>query len=157
MNKMITSNVYQRVFHIRNRVNSGTCFTIEIDNKQYLVTAKHVVDGLSISDRIQVFHEKQWKYIDVVVVGSCDDPIDISVLRPSIQLSPTFPMAASMGGLVFGQDIYFLGFPYSIAADVGDLNRNFPLPLVKKGVLSAICPNQEGIEVEMTPNFRTGS
>lgn len=135
---MITTNILFRVFHIQNGGKTGTCFTIDVDNKQYLVTAKHVIEGLSVSDRIQVFHEKQWKYLDVVILGKCDGEADVAVLRPSLQLSPPFPLEPTSVGIELGQDIYFLGFPYGHMSDLTEMNRGFPMPLIKKGVLSGI-------------------
>ena len=39
---------------------------------------------------------------------------------------------------MLSQDVYFLGFPYDLTNDGGTINRNFPIPLIKKGILSAI-------------------
>ncbi|HEY9629972.1 MAG TPA: serine protease [Coleofasciculaceae cyanobacterium] len=143
---MITTNILFRVFHIQNRGKTGTCFTIDVDNKQYLVTAKHVIEGLSVSDRIQIFYEQQWKYLDVVILGKCDGDVDVAVLRPSIQLSPPFPLEPTTGGITIGQDIYFLGFPYGNMSNLTEMNRGFPLPLIKKGILSAII-REDGNEL----------
>ena len=43
-----------------------------------------------------------------------------------------------MDELYLSQDAYFLGFPYGIHADVGELNANFPIPLVKKACVSML-------------------
>ena len=52
-----------------------------------------------------------------------------------------------MDGIVLGQDVYFLGFPYSISSDIGDLNRNFPVSLIKKAILSAFGSNPSDTQV----------
>ena len=39
--------------------------------------------------------------------------------------------------MTLAQDVYFLGFPFGMSTDIGDLNLNFPLPFVKKAILSA--------------------
>jgi hypothetical protein len=88
-NEMITTNVYQRVFKIKYASSIGTCFTIEVDSKQYLITARHVVDGFS-GTSLDIFHNNQWKTIPVCLVDHCSGEVDISVFAASIQLSPTY-------------------------------------------------------------------
>ncbi len=44
-----------------------------------------------------------------------------------------------MAGITLGQTVFFLGFPYGYHQTVGfEFNRDFPFPLVKSGVLSAV-------------------
>lgn len=54
---MITTNVLQRTFRIKYGENTGTCFTIDVDDRQYIATARHVVDGIQRKDTIEIFHE----------------------------------------------------------------------------------------------------
>ena len=75
----------------------------------------------------------------VKLVGHCEGEVDISVLAADIQISPTYPLNPTLGGIILGQDVYFLGFPYSLKSDVGSINRNFPLPLVKKAIVSLVA------------------
>ena len=95
---MITTNVIQRTFHIRIGDSVGSCFTIDVGGKQYIVTARHVVANLAGTTKISIFHDNQWKEIEVTLVGHCSDEIDISVLATDIQISPTHPLEPSMGG-----------------------------------------------------------
>lgn len=140
---MITTNVIQRTFHIRVGDSFGTCFTIDVDNKQYLVTAKHLVHNLTETSVIEIFHERQWKTIGVTLVGHCDGEIDISVLKLNLQISPTHSLEPTPAGLVYGQDVYFLGFPYGIAGKPGSVNRDFPIPFVKKAIVSCVYVENE--------------
>jgi Trypsin-like peptidase domain len=141
---MITSNVYQRVFRLQYRNQCATCFTIDVDGKQYLITAKHVIEGIAKSDRVNIYYKGEWAALDVVLLGMTDGEIDIAVLRPSVQLSPTHPLQPTMANLVWGQDAYFLGFPYGLSAEVGEINRDFPMPFVKKCVVSLITQFEQG-------------
>jgi len=52
-------------------------------------------------------------------------------------LTPTLPAEPTLEGIAFGQDLYFLGFPYGLFSESGDLNNHYPFPFVKKGILSA--------------------
>ena len=42
------------------------------------------------------------------------------------------------GNIILGQEVYFLGFPYGLNTNMGELNRNFPVPFIKKAILSAV-------------------
>ncbi|MBI5455199.1 MAG: trypsin-like peptidase domain-containing protein [Deltaproteobacteria bacterium] len=133
---MITTNAFQRVFCISIGDSIGTCFTIEVGGKQYIITAKHVAE--KIGEEVRIFHDNQWKTINMDLIGHCEDEIDISVLTSKIQLSPVYDLQPTMAGLVWGQDVYFLGFPYGMSGEMGEFNRAFPLPFVKKAIVSCV-------------------
>ncbi|WP_299185302.1 serine protease [uncultured Aquimarina sp.] len=140
---MITSNVYTRVFHLKYGEGTGTCFAIDFDKKQYLITAKHVIEGLHDGDRVEFYHENKWITLPVKVVGH-HKTADVSVISINQKLAE-FPLEPSIVGLTYGQDLYFLGFPYRLVNEVNNkINRNFPLPLVKKGILSAMLNDEQG-------------
>lgn len=135
---MITSNVFQRTFFIKFENSTGTGFTIDVDNKQYLVTARHVCAGIRDGDNIGVFHDGLWKNVPVRIVGLGAENIidaDVAVLAPHKQISPSFSMPPTSDGVVLGQDVFFLGFPFGLHTS-SDLNNGYPLPLVKGALVS---------------------
>ena len=71
---------------------------------------------------------------------------DIAVLKTELQLSPDLPMEPTLDAATLGQDAYFLGFPYGLRSEAGDLNRRFPFPLVKRGCISAIVTDDKGLQ-----------
>ena len=79
---MIPTNVLQRTFRVGYGSGSGTCFTIDHDGKQYIVTAKHVVSGIKPTDSVTIYHEKQWKNLQCGLVGLAPGDVDIVVLAP---------------------------------------------------------------------------
>jgi Trypsin-like peptidase domain len=135
--------VYYRAYQIKVGESIGTCFTIYVGDKQYLITARHIIDSWNPNQSIQTFHENQWKHIELGLVGRCEGEIDIAVLSAPILISPTSNLPATSGGIVWGQDVYFLGFPYGWYGDIGELNRNFPMPFVKKAILSCMFMQQD--------------
>jgi len=136
---MITSNVIQRTFFIKCGTETGTGFALDINNKQYLITAKHLIKGLDGISTIQIFHEESWKDIQILVVGHCEGDIDISVIKVGYQLTdPDLTLNATSKGMIYGQDAYFLGFPYGLKVKIGEMNRGFPLPFVKKCSISCM-------------------
>jgi len=125
----------------------GTCFTLDFEGRQYLVTAKHVVKGISGSDRIEVFYANDWHTLAVTLVGEARNEADITVLTTDLQLSPAHPLPpVSLGDFFLSQDVYFVGFPYGLFTEVGDTNRNFPLPFVKKGIVSSWFTDEHGVK-----------
>ena len=142
---MLTANVLQRIFHVTCGEGTGTTFAIDHNGRQYLVTAAHVLDGFEQTG-IQIYHEQQWKNLNCEIVGRgnyCADQDngepDVAVLATNLQIAPVHPLLASSALMVLGQTIYFAGFPYGQMQNVQrELNRDFPLPLVKSGILSSI-------------------
>jgi prepilin-type processing-associated H-X9-DG protein len=118
-----------------------------MSQRQYLVTARHVVEGLSSPGTIKLFHNNQWNDIQVQPIWCNDPSIDIAVLAPPQQLSPPLKLEPTCGGIVNGQDVYFLGFPYGKFTDHNYLLNNFPFPFVKKAVLSALTGGAKGVNL----------
>jgi len=140
---MITSNVYTRVFHLRFGTGTGTCFAIDFEERQYLVTAKHVIEGLQDNNTVELYHNNNWVTIPVRLIGH-HATADVSVISIN-QVIVQLPLEPTTNGIIYGQDLYFLGFPYRLADEANSqINRNFPLPLVKKGILSAILNDGQG-------------
>lgn len=133
----LTSNITSRTFLIKFKNDYGTAFTIEVNNRQYLITARHVVEGIGDKGTIFIFHDSVWKPLEVKVIYCDEKDIDIVVLIPPFQLSPTLEIKTTNTGAMIGQDVYFLGFPYEWYSDFGFKNK-FPFPFVKKGILSAV-------------------
>jgi hypothetical protein len=93
-----------------------------------------------------LFHDRQWKTLQVRLVGHASGEIDVSVLAPPLVLCPpTVPLPPDITGLIYGQDVYFLGFPYGSFGDVGALNRGLPLPFVKKAIVACMGYPASGI------------
>jgi len=156
---MMTTNVIQRTFFLKVPNGYGTCFAVDVEGRQYFITAKHVARGLRESDTVQVFHESQWKELGVRLAGLTEDPVDVAVLVPSYKLIWGSKLEPSSTGMVFGQDVYFLGFPYGLRCEVGDLNRGFPVPFVKKAILSAFGNKDTGefyLDGHNNPGFSGG-
>lgn len=136
----VTANVIQRV--VRVRVNAGTknegtatAFTVDVDGREYLITAKHVVKGLKNEDSIDIFMNDDWSSLNVKIF-LCEDPIDIAVLIPPHQLTVNFDLAFDKGGFFFGQDAYFLGFPYGMQTSARGANGPYPVAIIKRGTIS---------------------
>lgn len=156
---MIPTDVFQRTFHIRYGGPTGTAFAIDRGGRQYLVTAKHVVPDIETGSALGIFHEKQWKMIPVTVVGIGAGAIDVAVLACPVRLAPFHPLEASAAGLTYGQDVYFLGFPFGWDSGGENVNHDFPLPFVKAGIVSALTFGDQAhiyVDAHGNPGFSGG-
>ena len=134
----LTTNVIQRTFHIGWNDSAGTGFTVDHGSRQYLVTARHVVPGIESGNAIRIFHEKEWKDLVVDVVGIGKGQADVAVLACPVQLSPSHSLVPSTAGLIYGQSVSFLGYPFGWNSGGEHINRGIPLPFAKAGIVSAL-------------------
>ena len=135
----VTTNILQRTFHIKYNGQTGTCFTIDVDGKRYLITARHIVESIQDADVVEISRKRKWFPLRVRLVGHAKKKIDITALAPQELFGASHPLTLSIANLVYAEDVYFLGFPYSLSMEVPTkMNNGFPLPLVKKAAVSAI-------------------
>lgn len=154
---MITANFIQRTFRIKCGSSVGTGFTIDVDGKQYLITAKHVVEGFGTTTPIEVFGSGVWTVVDANLVAHGDNNCDVTVIAPMAVMSPpNIPVVPSSAGLTYGQDVYFLGFPYGVMSRVIIGSAGYPLPLVKKAILSAFAGDKCLLDGHNNPGFSGG-
>ena len=91
---MINGSIIERVFRISYKNGTGTCFTITVENKKYLITANHVVKGIKGNDIVSIYHDSKW--VDIGVNLFCRIPeSDITVLTGDFYFSSNFDMPAT--------------------------------------------------------------
>ena len=137
---MIPQNIIQRMLHIGRDNKTGSAFTFDRGGKQYLVTARHVVEGIASSDSIFIAQKKRWSIVDINVVGVGEGEADVAVLACQLQLSPTTHPLEPVGPqaqFFYGQQAYFLGFPFGWDSGGEHMNNGMPIPFVKTGIISA--------------------
>jgi hypothetical protein len=141
----ITDTAFKRVLEIEVGDHSGTAFTIEVDGRQYLVTAKHLVASLKANDVINVRTDDGWKELKVKVYPY-EDPIDVAVLIADFQVTASsVSVELTTAGVRFGQEALFLGFPYDqFYAPGGEYNDHHPAPFIKRATMSSIVPEGTG-------------
>jgi S1-C subfamily serine protease len=145
--QMVSSNVLQRVFQIKHDDMLGTAFTIDVDGRQYVITARHVVSKIGDAGEIQIRRETEWLSLPVKAFFPTARSIDIAVLAPEVQVSQPLPLH-TRSTYYLSQDVYCCGFPYGLSMEGKKINAGFPIPFVKKGVVAALgVPDNEGQEV----------
>ena len=126
----VTNAAIYRTFMIQTSVERGTIFSIDVDGREYWITAKHLFTGvktgpagefvpstavanvLSQPVNVEQNQGQQWRTITFRVIDPGKD-IDILVLVPNISLlSPIVSLNSDPGGIGLGADCEFLGFPW---------------------------------------------
>lgn len=136
---------------------TSTGFTIDVDERQYLVTAKHVVADLQGEDQIEVHSNRNWMGLNVQLVGHAPKEIDVSVLAVERLLTPpNLPMEPTFSGVFYGQDAYFLGFPYGWTGTYIQGEGGFPFPFVKRATVSLLDKGKLYLDGHNNPGFSGG-
>jgi hypothetical protein len=122
-----TNNVLTRVFMVASKYFGGTIFSIDVDAREYWITAKHILTGAtqppwgSITDKsasLSILRPaaegEQWLKVQFTVIDPGND-VDIVVLVASnLLLGDPLPSVATTSGTVgLGSDCEYLGFPLS--------------------------------------------
>jgi hypothetical protein len=111
----VPDNVLRRTLLVKTPNGYSTAFTIDVDGRQYLITAKHGIASVDNAMRVAIDVQKKSGWVQLqVIVYKCDDPVDIALLIPSAQLTVDLPLEPDSSGLGVGQDAYFVGFPYGL-------------------------------------------
>ena len=135
-----TSNVLYRVLRIRTATSTGSAFTIEVDGKQYVITARHLLNGFGSQGEVELWIGGRWTKVGVRALYPSKPDVDIAALDLGRPVTITFPLEPSSGGLTLGQQVYFLGYPYGLGTSrAAPAPQGFgELPFLKGGIVSAV-------------------
>jgi hypothetical protein len=141
---MIPNDVLGRVFCLRIGVSTATGFAIDVDGKQYLVTSRQFAMGASPRAPLLILVENQWYNLGGTVIGHAPGEVDVSVFvlngivaKPELELLPDQT-------LLYGQEVYFLGYPYGWWGEKKKAFVGRPVPFVRKAVVSCIEDGPDG-------------
>jgi S1-C subfamily serine protease len=135
----VPDEMLRRTLFIKVGNEGGTAFALDYKGKIYLVTAKHVVAGLSPTGAtIQVWQSNRWvDYKTVKILFPPSNDADIAVLETTETVAKPFEITVPQGkeGVTFGQQVWFLGYPHGLGTrDASGLSFCF----IKRGTMSAI-------------------
>jgi S1-C subfamily serine protease len=150
----VTSNVLLRILLIKTDAGTGTAFTLDIDGRQYVVTAKHMVKGLTGQQTIFLREKGEWSPLPVTIFP-CAGAADIAVLIPPGVLTKSDPLEPAAARNVFvTQEVFFIGFPYGQSAqDNSPLFMSRPVPFAKHGILSTTLTDVILVDALNNPGF----
>jgi hypothetical protein len=150
-----TSNILGRVVMVQSGHSRGTTFSLDVDQREYWITAKHILTGAehppygaveSHSVTLEILDPagpgEKWVSENFSVIDPGQD-IDIVVLAPSgvLQEKPLPSEPADSVGVMLGGDCEFLGFAYG-GGWRGTLpdGKMYWMPFVKHCTVSSFAP-----------------
>ena len=158
-----TNNVLLRVSMVESQYGRGSMFSLDVDQREYWITAKHILTGAqhppygSIAAKtvnLRILNPgaegEQWIPLTFSVLDAGKD-IDIVVLAAPTPLLPNSFLAsvpADSAGVTLGGECEFLGFPYGGGWRAKFSNGgSFWMPYVKRCTVSAMNYGTEDIYV----------
>jgi len=144
---LIDSRIVRSTFRISYKDRYGTAFSLNRKGKQYLVTARHVVEGIKSGEILNIHpwsreYQNVMNHFDrdqigfnVTLIGVGDEDIDVAVLSCEVLISNEQSLIADSTGLSEGWSVHILGYPF------GDISENYlwtcglPAPSIVEGVL----------------------
>ena len=140
----LPAEILRQTFMIKVGSAIGTAFTVEVDERQYIVTAQHVLGSASPPMVEMKASKTGWRQVPVTVIGVAERPVDVAVLATDSMLGSRSRVPVGVGTIGYGQEARFLGYPLGLEfTDVPGF-REAPLPLIKAGILSGIVRNEAG-------------
>lgn len=147
---MVPNEVLQRVFLIKHGGSTGTCFLVSIENNDYLITARHLFSSTLLHKSavdIEIFRNNGWIKLKPDYLVHSNANIDIAVLdlKSDIYKENLFDMGSK--NYYLSQECFFLGFPFGLKMDDegGKMNNGFPLPFVKKAIISSFISGADNM------------
>lgn len=156
-----TSDTIQSVCVIKKSDNSsyGSCFIYHTNNNLYLITAKHLIDKMheGVENTFSIFHEDKWKKLKGTPYFSPNN-VDIAVVKTIIPTKESTAVSLDSSESVFGQDVFFMGFPYFglIPYPSLTMNNDHPIPFIKKATLSYKNDSIFYLDCHNNPGFSGG-
>lgn len=142
---------------VESQYGRGTMFSIDVDQREYWITAKHIITGaehppygtVNTSKPISLkildpgANEESWETVRFSVIDAGKD-IDIVALVPPNILIPNAIATASFedATITLGGDCSFLGFPFGGGWRAHfDATHSYWMPYVKHCTISSIPGN----------------
>jgi hypothetical protein len=134
---LVPAQCWLRTFKLSIGTYSGTAFVISRHDRQWLITAKHIVDAAAALGNYAVNLTGHQGGQPLVNAGLFPVPVtepgaDVAVFSLGDEkiAREDLPLTASAGGVYMSQDVFFLGYPLNLQLSMSTL------PMVKRGIIS---------------------
>jgi len=135
---------------------TGTAFTIDRGEKQYLVSANHVFKKgvpYCVAKIHPNNHTEIWEELDTEPpLRNEHDDVDVIVLPLTKRITPPYGWTPESKTSLQGQDVYFLGFLGGVSVserDISEINNGFQRPFVRRGIIAGHRIPYLGLEEEL--------
>ena len=134
---MLSIDIIQNIFPIKNGKKTGTCFAINHGANQYLITAKHIINNINTGDCLEFLFSGIHTRANVKIIGH-HPTADISIF--------TIDHDTGLTGLEYytnkikpGQEAYFIGFPTGTGSRKSNKHpKKYPQARIKKATISEL-------------------
>ena len=151
---MIGVEIVTRTLFIQYGQCTGSGFVFDYLSRQYIVTAKHVVDSIDRQGKICINLDSNWHELSVNLVGVPQNGADVAVLCAGTRLSLSSCPEGKSGEIFYGHQVYFLGFPFGMSMPPSrPTSGSFPVPFIKQGIVSAMGVQIDGNRVICLDGF----
>jgi hypothetical protein len=155
------TNLLGRILMVESSFGRGTIFMLDIDRREYWITAKHLLNGATDPHHVGTIKKpeavlkmlnptgqgEEWIAARFTVIDPGND-IDIVVLAPPEPLLKTQLDSIRIGAATLGAGCGFLGFPYGAAYRAKyKQHGTIWLPFVKRCSVAAIIDEPRRIWV----------
>jgi hypothetical protein len=160
-----TVNILFKTLMIKTEADAGTMFAIDVDNREYWLTAKHILTGRKTEPAGEVKAKTvtldvldpvgdtiTWNSVKFAVMDPGKD-VDIVVLVPDDKLQDIgIPaLQVSSASIAMGGECSFLGFPYATTWTATFTNANgstaYKMPFIKHCYVSGMIAKPLGVIV----------
>lgn len=141
---LVTANSFERVLEISTALGSGTAFSIPYAGREYLVTARHLLPEGDPRPEVSIASRHMARTLRLDLLPTDPATADVAVAPLPEAVTPTLPLAAGKDGIIWGQRVFFLGFPYGLATEFARGAADQRIAFVK-GALFSASADVEGV------------
>lgn len=131
----VRAEAFQRVLRIESRVGKGTAFTIERGGREWLVTARHLLPE-EPAPEVRLTGRSGEFVLRLGFIPGLADQTDIAVAPLENPITPQLALIPHSDGVIWSQDVYFLGFPFGMATQISH-DPTDQIAFVKHAIVSA--------------------
>ena len=156
---LVSKEVLTRVFKIYSCSGVGTGFILEHKGKNFLITAKHLFakEEYPKSTIISIESQNRKMEIENEIYYHSDNDIDVAVIKTNAFDGRNFSKVNyTISEMILSQDVFLVGFPYGLDNKLYELNNGYPIPIVKKGILSGFSKDKILIDWDNNQGFSGG-
>ena len=95
--------ILRQTFQVRTGAGTGTAFTVEVDGRQYIVTAQHVIGPVTLDVLDMQTSSAGWRQVPVMAVGMAGPPVDVAVMATDSVLGSRSSVPVGVGTVNYGQ------------------------------------------------------
>lgn len=128
----------------------GTCYAIDINKVEYIVTAKHLLARPTNGQlNIEIEFDGKFEKFNGKVYFHPNADVDVALIKLNETIGAQVKYEID-GRSILGQDCYFIGFPLG---GLGTRMKGGKIGLVKKAIISSIQTDWLGVDIYLLDGY----